>query len=228
MKMKKEIIVGLILIFLTSCNIRQSYEYKEKEVVFDKYEDINLIKIKDDFAPIQIKGIDSQQIRVLYYEAENDDEYYEINKKDNGELIIQRIDEKNGQGIFILGEETNHEDVSLVIEIPKEWGKDLKVSCTYYGINIENLCLENLYVKNSDSVMSLENLLVNNKLKLQNSDGDSILQNLTVMKKIEILNEDGNIKGIINKTSNIYPDSSNMEIRANDGSVEIYFDSSKE
>lgn len=217
--------VCLFLVFLlTGCRLQKHYEYKENEYKTNNYKDYDKIEINDDFAPIQIESTKDKELQVLYYEAENDSEYYRIQSIKNNILEINRIDEENGLGIFIFGESTNKEVASLNIKIPEDWNGTLEIKGEDNDIKIKNFQTKELKINNYDSMVILENVVIDNELFIKNRDDDIILNNVKVGENINIMNRDGNILGNFIKTNNIYYGSKYVNIKVKDGNIEISYD----
>lgn len=179
-------------------------KYEKREIIVESTENLNKIVINTNNDNIIIKPITGNQIKVTYYES--DDDYYDYDIT-NGILTL-----KNKEKIKFFDIDFNfYYKNEVIIEVPIDTLLAYDIKTSNGKLNVNNILTDDLTFKTSNGRIEISNTTINNILSIKTSNG-RINLNKVIAKKITGSSSNGGISLIKVITDRVELSTSNGRI----------------
>lgn len=181
-------------------------KYEKLEIIVEPTENLNKIVIKTNNDNIIIKPTSGEQVKITYYES--DDDYY------NYDIIDGVLTLKNKEKIKFFDINFNlYYKNEIIIEVPIEMLLNYDIKTSNGKLKTNNIVANNLNFKTSNGKIEINNTTINGSLSIKTSNGRINLDKVSA-KKINGSSSNGGIK-LINVTTN------RLELSTSNGRIEF-------
>lgn len=166
------IVVGILLIagfiagiFLIGTSGEQEFEKQTYEVLAKDIMEVN-IDVRDRF--IKVESSNDDNIYIDYEKSEKED--YDIKVSDG---VLSMSSKTNKKWTDFIGNKVGRESRKIVIRIPNDLIKSLKISTTNENVQIGKLSIvDNIETSINGGNISLDNIFVGKSIKLSSKNGN--------------------------------------------------------
>lgn len=150
-------------------------KYEKMEILVDDTETLSKIAINTNNDNIIIKPTSSNQIKIIYYES--DDDYY------NYDITNSVLTIKNKEKIKFFDIDFNfYSKNEIIIEVPTEMLINYDIKTSNGKLKVNNIVTSNLSFRTSNGKIEIDNTIVTGLLSIKTSNGRINLNNLTAKK----------------------------------------------